>query len=796
MSDEGFGIIVFAPMFPSILLPVLTALALTQAPPPEPRSVVYLGTEHDLRVEVPRLDASVIVDGSLSEDAWQRAAHLQGFSEYMPDDGRAAADDTEILVWYSPTAIHFGIRAHAAPGTVRATLADRDRIGNDDYVLLYLSTFNDRQQASVFGVNPLGVQMDGAVVEGNAQGGHFAGIASGAPPLDLSPDFVYDSKGRVTDYGYEVEIRIPFKTLRYQSASAQDWGIHVIRRVQSVGHDDSWAPARNSAASFLGQAGTLSGLHDLRRGLVMDLNPVVTARADGAPASSGGWSYDKHRPEVGANVRWGLTPNLTLNATVNPDFSQIEADATTFQTDPRQAIFFAEKRPFVLDGIEFFSTPNNLVYSRDIVAPVAAAKLTGKVGRTTIAVATAVDDASQSTDGTTNPVFNIMRVQRNIGSASRAALVYTDRLDADYDNHVIDTDARFVWKKIYSADLQAAVSRTTRAGVTTTGALWQAGVNRVGRRYGLRYSLVGNAPEFNAAAGFISRHGIVNGSVVNQWSFYGKPGAFVEKFTQDVQLLGTWRYDDFLNGRGALERKLHIDSNFSLHGGWQTGASVLFERYDYDPSLFTGVSVLGGDTLQPFVATPRLPNLDYVLSVNTPRLYGVTTSVFVIWGKDENFFEWANADIVYGTLSVQWRPSERVRVDFDQNLQSYERRTDHSYVGIRRVPRLRLEYQATRSIFVRYVGEYATNYQDALRDDSRTNLPLVLVAPDGTFEPMGPVRQRSFRSDWLFSYQPTPGTVLFAGYGNTLATENAAVQRNLRRTRDGLFLKYSYLIRM
>src|SRR6185295_7847259 len=120
-----------------------------------------------------------------------------------------------------------------------------------------------------------------ALVEGtNGSGAGFGGVSGGRAPTDFSPDFVFDSKGHLTDYGYEVEIRIPFKSLRYQSLPVQDWGLHLVRRIQSAGHEDSWAPASRSAASFLAQSGTLTGLTELHRGLVMDLNPVVTARAD------------------------------------------------------------------------------------------------------------------------------------------------------------------------------------------------------------------------------------------------------------------------------------------------------------------------------------------------------------------------------------------------------------------------------------------------------------------------------------------------------------------------------------
>ena len=177
------------------------------------------------------------VDGLLDESVWGQASLLTGFSQFSPLEGRPAEDSTQVLIWYSESAIHFGIRAFAPTGTIRATLADRDKIDNDDYIQILLDTFNDRRQALTFGVNPLGTQADGIRNEGGSiirvggsgggGGGNQVGFARG---LDLSPDFVYDSKGRLTDYGYEVEVRIPFKSFRFQSRAAQDWGINVWRR--------------------------------------------------------------------------------------------------------------------------------------------------------------------------------------------------------------------------------------------------------------------------------------------------------------------------------------------------------------------------------------------------------------------------------------------------------------------------------------------------------------------------------------------------------------------------------------
>jgi hypothetical protein len=772
---------------------MIPALLLSLAAAADPGA--YSGIGRALTVPVPRLEAAVTVDGALDEPAWRQAARLVDFSQYVPVDGRRAVHDTEVLVWYSPTAIHFGVKAHAPPGTVRATLADRDRIDADDWVQIYLNTFNDGRQATVFGVNPLGVQMDGALIEGTRGGGGFSGLAVGRQAADLSPDFVFDSKGRLTSYGYEVEVRIPFKSLRYQDVTTQSWGLHVVRRVQSTGHEDSWAPALRSAASFLTQGGTLTGLTDLRRGLVLDLGPVATSRIDGA-AGRDAWTYDADAPAFGGNLRWGVTPNLTLNATINPDFSQVEADASQFQFDPRSALFFAEKRPFFLDGIEFFSTPNNLVYSRRIAEPLVAAKLTGKLSGTSIAVLSAVDAASQSLDGS-HPFYNLVRVQRDLGGQSRAGVVYTDRIDGGTSNRVAGADARIVWRTVYALDLQAAVSRHREGGDTTVAPLWQAVFNRTGRRVGLRYLVRGVDDEFRTGSGFLNRVGVAQVALTHQLTAYGGPGALIERWTGDVVLDGMWQYRNFVSGGEIQDRKLHVNNNFTLRGGWQTGASILIETFGYDQRLYANYALADGDRLRPFTGVRRLPNLDYVLTLDTPRVRGVSSDVFVIWGKDENFFEWASADILFVRLGLQWRPTERLRLDGNYQLQSYERRTDGSTVGIRRIPRVKLEYQATRAVFVRWVGEYDSNYQDTLRDDSRTGLPIVFVDPaTGAVTPAAGFRRGTFRQDVLFSYQPSPGTVIFAGYGSTLEERRPGLPNRLARVRDGFFLKVSYLFRL
>ena len=746
---------------------------------------------------VPRVEGTRIqIDGRLTESVWEDALLLREFSQYLPVDGRPASDSTHVLVWYSPTAIHFGIRAFEVHDEVRATLADRDKIGDDDHVLILLDTYNDRRQCVLVGVNPLGQQADGVLRDSDSGGTG----TSGGYSIDLSPDFVYQSRGRVTEFGFEVELRVPFKSLRYQSAYVQDWGFNVIRTVQHSGYTTTWTEVRQSNASFMAQNGRLMELTDLRRGIVLDINPEVTGSLN---RSVGDGRFDTQlRDPLGVNVRWGISNSFTLNGTVNPDFSQVEADVAQLQFDPREAVFFPEKRPFFLDGIELFESPTELVYTRRIGNPVSAIKFSGKTGRTNVAALSAVDNRSRYLSDLDARYFNVLRLRHDLGEQGTIGLTYTDRIDGSLWNRVAAVDGRMIFSRGYSVVYQTGASVTGDGTTTQSAPMWRLIAGASSRRFGVTFLTAGFHPDFEAGSGFINRVGIVRGYLAPRVKWYGDDGAAVESFTAGITLDGRWDYDDFTAQRGPNDRKFHLNSGYRFRGGWSGSTNVFYESFKYPDELYTDYFVEIRDDGVPidtvaYTGTNRLTNLGFWSELTTPRLSTFSANLFVVAGRDDNFFEWAPADIFFTTITVNWNPTEQLRFGLLYNHQQYIRADDKSTVGIRRVPRLKVEYQVTPSIFLRLVGQYDANFVDELRDNSRTDDPiLILDRATGEYSRTEERRSNALRIDWLFSFRPNPGTVLFFGYGSSYREPESFRFGDLTRTEDGFFLKLSYLFRV
>jgi hypothetical protein len=773
---------------------VSTTSVVAQAPS------AYREDGSSIAVAVPRVEgADILIDGLLSEAVWMQAAMFTGFHQYLPVDGRPAIDSTHVLVWYSQEAIHVGIRAFEIHGEVRTTLADRDKIGNDDYVHILLDTYNDHRQAVLIGTNPLGQQADGMLRDAE-RGGDFGSVGAGAYTIDLSPDFVYQSLGRLTSLGYEVEIRVPFKSLRYQTEDVQDWGFNVIRKVQHSGYTTTWTPVLQANASFMAQSGVLKDLTDFRRGLVLDINPELTGSLNRGGGTS---SFDAQvRDPLGVNLRWGISNNLTLNGTVNPDFSQIEADVAQLQFDPREAVFFPEKRPFFLDGIELFESPTNLIYTRRIANPATAIKLTGKTGGTNVAFLSAVDNKSQYLSNLNARYSNAIRVRHDIKDQGTIGLIYTGRIDGDFYNRVAAIDGRMVFSRAYSLTYQSGLSFTGDGATRATAPMWKLVAAGSGRKYGVSFTTSGFHEDFNAGSGFITRVGIARATFVPRATWFGDAGALVESFTGGITLDGRWDYDDLTRGKGPNDRKLHLNSSYRFRGGWSGGTSLFYESFAYPDELYTDYFVeirqdgVPADTVV-FTGTNRLTNLGFWSTLSTPRLSTLSATIFVVAGRDDNFFEWAPADIFFTTLTLNWNPTDQLRVNLLYNHQQYLRADDKSTVGIRRVPRLKVEYQITPSIFLRLVGQYDATFVDELRDNSRTNDPiLILDRTSGEYSPTRSSRTNSLRIDWLFSFRPNPGTVVFFGYGAGMSEPRSFRFQELRRTSDGFFLKLSYLFRV
>jgi hypothetical protein len=779
----------------SRVLTLSLALQIAAAPLPP---AVYHGRSGQTEVQPPRFADTVTIDGELTEPVWRRAALLTGFSVYQPVDNQPSPDSAEVLVWYSREAIHFGIRAFEPHAAVRSSLAERDRVSSDDYVELHLDTFDERNRAFVFIVNPLGVQADGTKSEG---GGFIPGSNVMPGQNDLSADFAWQSRGHLTEFGYEVEVRVPFSSLRYPMTATQDWGFQVVRRAQHSGYDETWTPAVRANASFITQAGRLRGLTGMHHGQLIDLNPELTSTIAGQLnlAAPDEWKY-ADRQNLGGNLRWTLGSNFVVNGAIKPDFSQVEADATQIATDPRFSLLYPEKRPFFVEGSDQFNVPNTLVYTRRIVSPDGAAKLTGKLGQTDVAVLSARDIGAALTPDD-KPLVTIARLRRTVGGQSSVGMLLSDRTADTRANHLGGVDARILFGRLYYLQAQAAVSKTGGSAYTGSAdpaAMWEVVVDRTGRSFGFHYAIIGLDSAFKADNGFVSRTGIISPSIRNRYTWYGRRGALLERYNAFGGIVGYLEYAR--PGAGVFEQQASVQNSFTLRGGWQLSINPAWTRYTLDARGYARLYVLtpfdsATGTFAPLVIESHPKAFMSSFGVTTPQFQRVDASVTWSAGTDVDFTEARAADRMSLSGSVNVRPTDRLRLSGTYTSTSYRRKGSGQQTLVSRIPRLKAEYQIARPLLVRVVSQYQSSSR-AVAYDLASGSPIYTKLASGTYQVMPAAGLDQWRSDFLISYRPNPGTVVFAGYGSTfMRSENAPVFDELRRSDDAFFVKLSYLFR-
>lgn len=431
------------------------------APPSTARRKITLPPEKANPVVVPKLDKPPVIDGKLDDEVWKNAVVLKDFYQRSPGDNTEPSKKTEVMIAYDPRFLYFAFKCYDEPDKVRATVAKRDNVFGEDNVRVFLDTFNDERRAYVLGFNPYGIQQDAIMTVGQGE--------------DYNFDIVMESKGVMTPDGWTVEVAIPFKSLRYTAGKDKLWGIHVFRNIDRFNDElDSWMPNDRDNASLLNQAGKITGLEGIITQRQLEITPSLTISQKGLRTrtfSVGTLSNDPtlvdpgnfvNKPvefEPGVTVKLGITPTITLDAAVNPDFAQVEADSLVVTANQRFPIFFPEKRPFFLEGIDYFQTPMNAVHTRTIIDPDVAVKLTGKSGRNTFAFMAAsdngpgnytaedrgdpaiVDRSEKYFDA--NALIGVFRYKRDIGRESSLGLIATTYNFIDKHNHLGGFDGRF-----------------------------------------------------------------------------------------------------------------------------------------------------------------------------------------------------------------------------------------------------------------------------------------------------------------------------------------------------------------
>lgn len=398
------------------------------------------------QVSLSRIDSNITVDGVMDEAHWQNATRIPLIYQDEPNEKGIPPVKTDAYMYEDGSNLYVAFVAHDPdPSQITSSLRDRDTLWQDDVVILVIDTFNDERSAYEFYVNPLGAQGDTRMSDTDGW------------QSDTSWDAIWDSAGQITDQGYVVEMRIPFKALRFpENKNELTWGFSVMRNYQrdvlyqlsNMGFD------RNVKCSLC-QFDKLVGFSDIESSKNIQLTPTLTTlRNDNKSELPGNWDNGDIDTEVGLDLRWGLTKDAVLNATINPDFSQVETDSLELDVNTTFSIYYAEKRPFFLDGASYFkSSLFELLYTRTIAEPTLGAKLTGKTGDHSYALMLADDDNTNillpSNQGSgfanlnekTNTAAG--RYQYDLGQQGTIGISSTHRESDDYHNTVLSVDGSY-----------------------------------------------------------------------------------------------------------------------------------------------------------------------------------------------------------------------------------------------------------------------------------------------------------------------------------------------------------------
>jgi len=547
------------------------------------------------------LSESPLLDGNvLGDPAWLGVSPATGFTQIQPDDGLPATQKTEVFVAYSDDALYIGVVAYDNdPAGILVTDSRRDSdLGETDSFQVIIDGLRDGQNGYVFGTNPAGIQYDAQVTRegsGNALG-------SGGGGFNLNWDGSWEVATSVSESGWSAEMRIPFRTLRYRRGDLQTWGINFQRNIRRNNEIVFWAPlSRQHNLYRVSEAGSVTGVSPPSQ-----RNLQVTPYVLGSSAQGGDLTGTEDNTEFGFDLKYSITPSLTLDATYNTDFAQVEADEQQVNLD-RFSLFFKEKRPFFLENAAQFTVGDpqstELFFSRRIgisadgdQLPIeGGARLSGKIGNSTNVGLLYMSSEAVAGVAPGNK-FTVARINQELPNRSAVGFMFIDRsgdgsylvAPGDDENQTYAIDGR--WGVGDNLSLQGWVAKTSTPGLDARDDAYslKAHYNSAKWSYRLEYGEVGE--DFNPEVGFLKRADFRRASLFLMHRIRPDNLLGLLEIRPHISITNHWDFDGFQETGFT-----HVDAHWEFRNGYEIHTGVNFRREGVKEPF----DIIDGVTIQP-----------------------------------------------------------------------------------------------------------------------------------------------------------------------------------------------------